>query len=102
MSQCPIIAQAMAATPFWMRDILLYDGLEVHPVRDVGKEMRAYDGISPEETRFEPCKAEEAELWSVFGHLKTGGLECFEDYATELEAQRFVVTLKRIYSHLRD
>jgi hypothetical protein len=37
----------------------------------------------------------------VYGHLKTGGVDCIEDFATEAEARAFAEQLLTIYPHLK-
>jgi len=46
-------------------------------------------------TRFDRCDADNPDIafWSVFGHLKTGGLECISDHETYDEAIEFMETL---------
>ena len=94
MAQCPI-ATAKAATPWWMTEILHYDGLEVHPVYE---ETDAETGDS----YCEVCKPEDAHFWSVYGHLKEGGMTCLEDFPTEQEAVAFAEHLLQAYPHLRE
>lgn len=86
------VALAWALTPGWMRDILDYDGLEIHPVR------RVEIAGTP---CFEPCAPEEAACWSVFGHRKTGGLESFEDFESRSAAEDFAQQLLTAWPHLR-
>ena len=94
MTQCPIAA-AKAATPWWMQEILDYDGLEVWPVYE---ETDATTGDS----YCEVCKPEDAHFWSVYGHLKEGGMTCFEDFATKEEAIAFAEKLLPAYPHLQE
>jgi hypothetical protein len=46
-------------------------------------------------TRFDRCGADNPDIafWRVFGHLKTGGLECISDHETYEEAIEFMDTL---------
>jgi hypothetical protein len=46
-------------------------------------------------TRFDRCNDDYPDIafWSVFGHLKTGGLECISDHETYEEAIEFIETL---------
>lgn len=69
------------------------DGLEIHPCRT----ERDRNGS----TFVERCEADAAEFWSVYGHLCRGGLECFEDFATEAEAEAFAEELATAWPHLR-
>ena len=101
------IEYAMASVPFWMKEIQFYDGLEVHPVRDANwnEETQGKRPFSPDDDNeiwCEPCEPEEAHFWSVYGHLKAGGMVCFEDFPTEAEARSFAATLYHVYPHLRD
>ena len=86
------IEHAKALTPFWMRDIHQFDGLEIHPCRT----ERVEDG----RTFIEPCEPETAEFWSVYGHCRTGGVLCFEDFPTEAEAHAFAKRLLDAWPHL--
>ena len=86
------IEHAKALTPFWMRNIHQFDGLEIHPCRT----ERAEDG-----TPFiEQCAPEDAEFWSVYGHYKTGGVSCFEDFPTKAQARAFAARLLEAWPHL--
>ena len=86
------IDKAKALIPFWMLKIHDYDGLEIHPCH----EQEEDDGS----THIEQCEAEEAQFWSVYGHLKTGGIECFEDHPTEKEARKAAEQILAAYPHL--
>ena len=46
-------------------------------------------------TLFDRCDADNPDIafWSVFGHLKAGGLECISDHKTFEEAREFMETL---------
>ena len=68
-------------------------------MRDTSKDERHQGRIPADQTW---CEPHEAEFWSVFGHLIEGGLECFEDFATEAEAQAFAVKLREVWPHLRE
>jgi hypothetical protein len=54
-----------------------YDGLEVAPCRNTLPED------CPEGTCYERCTREEAEIWSVYGRIPEGGVECLDDFRTE-------------------
>ncbi len=86
------IERAKSLTPLWMRDIQQFDGLEIHPCRT----EHAEDGG----TFIEQCEPESAEFWSVFGHYKTGGVSCFEDFPTEAQARAFAARLLEAWPHL--
>ena len=52
--------------------------------------------LSPSDpSRFDRCDDYNPDIafWSVFGHLKTGGLECISDHETYEEAKVFIETL---------
>lgn len=87
------IEKAKASVPFWMMEINRYDAVEVHPVREYPDTEGG--------TFCEQCEPEEAHFWSVYGHLKEGGLECFEDFETEEKAEAFAAKLLAAYPHLR-
>ena len=89
------IDKANALTPAWMRNIRNYYDLEIKPCavterREDGTEIVA------------PCKREAAEFWTVYGCLRTGGVDAFEDFATEAEAIAFHVRLLSAYPHLME
>jgi hypothetical protein len=88
------IEAAFAITPPWMLTIRNFDAVEVHPCCVVG----FADGNELVET----CKPDDAQFWSVYGHCRSGGLECFEDFPTEIEANAFADQLRRTYTHLAD
>lgn len=101
------IEEAKAVTPWWMMEIRRFDGLELHPVRDL-KWDENERGPRPfnlpgddEETWCEPCEEHEAHFWSVYGHLREGGIECLEDFETESAARTFAEHLLTAYPHLR-
>jgi len=85
---------AKASTPWWMIKIRAFDGLEIHPCQIVGRD--------PDGTLYwEQCNDEEAEVWSVYGHLLEGGIDCLEDYQTYAEAKTFAEELLKVYPHLQ-
>ena len=93
MNQCPIQA-VKAATPWWMNEILRFDGLEVHPVRQWIENGQSY---------CEVCVPEDAHFWSVYGRLKEDGrLMCFSDFDTQAEAEADKTMLLKVYPHLRE
>jgi hypothetical protein len=87
------IAAAFAATPWWMLAIRNFDAVEVHPCCVVGMAAGGPEIV-------ETCPPEDAHFWSVYGHYVTGGLDCFEDFPTEAEAEAFAARLRRTYPHL--
>ena len=59
-------------------------------------EMGACALLNPTDpTQFDRCDADDPDIafWSVYGHLKTGGLECISDHETFEEAKEFMETL---------
>lgn len=65
----------LAMAPWWIRGIHSFDAIEVHPCCVVG---------SNEDRDFiETCEPEAAHFWSVYGHRRTGGVLCFEDFPTK-------------------
>lgn len=79
-----------ANTPEYER----FDGLELSPVQ----EMLLDNGQSA----CERCEANEADFWSVYGHLRLGGAECLADFNTVSEAEAFAQSLLRAHPHLRE
>lgn len=47
---------------------------------------------------YESCniESEDIAIWCVFGHLKTGGLECISDHSTYNEAKKFMKSLPKM------
>src|ERR1700733_15424575 len=86
------VEAAFAVTPSWILAIGNFDAIEVHPCCVVG--------LSDRQEIVETCAREDAHFWSVYGHCVTGGLECFEDFSTEAEAEAFAARLRRTYQHL--
>jgi hypothetical protein len=87
------IDAANALTPRWMRNIRDFDTIEIHACKVIGND-------SMDKPIIEQCKPEEAHFWCVFGHLRTGGLDDFEDFPTEVEAIAFHDQLIAAYPHL--
>jgi hypothetical protein len=87
------IQAAKNLTPQWMMRITDFDGLEIGPCAVIG---HTDDG----EEIAEQCEPAEASFWTVFGHLKTGGVDTIEDFNTEGEAQKFHDRLMAVYPHL--
>ncbi len=52
------------------------------------------------ELSFERCEPEAAEFWSVYGHDRTGGVLCFEDFPTQAQARAFADRLLEVWPHL--
>jgi hypothetical protein len=44
-----------------------YDGYEIHPCKDYGSYI-------------ETCHPDEADFWSLYGHLSGEGVECIGDF----------------------
>lgn len=89
------IDAANALTPAWMRRIREFDALEIHPCTVIGHDSTGAKIV-------EQCEPEDAHFWTVFGHLRAGGLDDFEDFATEAEALAFHDRLIAVYPHLAD
>jgi len=79
----------------WVLRIWDFDALEIHPCTLTGN-----DGL--DNPIVEQCEPEDSHCWCVFGHLCTGGLDDFEDFATEAEAVAFHDRLIATYPHLAD
>lgn len=89
-------AAAFDASPFWLHRIHLYDALEL------GRCVRA--GMDPSGREIlERTHDDDAPIvcWTVYGHLKSGGAEAFEDFATEAAAGAFYDQLRALFPHLR-
>ncbi len=86
---------ANALTPAWMPNIRDFDALEIQPCAVIG---HCEDGTEI----VEPCGLETAHFWTVYGHLRTGGVEAFEDFPTEAEALAFHDLLISAYPHLTE
>lgn len=63
-----------------------FDAFEVHPVaylplrpKDIGKVCKR--------EAVEICEEEDADFWSVYGHLQEGGVRCLADCATKEDAE---------------
>ena len=100
------IAKAIAANRWWVDLMDYFDALEIHPIRDTSwndaeQGPRPFDS-EDNETWCEPCAPEEAHFWSIYGHLRTGGVDYFEDFATEAEARALAQRLLSLYPHLRE
>ena len=80
--------------PHWREEISACDGLEIHPVHvvEIGEDGTAY---------CEQCEPEQARFWSVFGHLRSGGVLCFGDFASASEARHFAHALLDEWPKLR-
>ena len=87
------IDAAKALTPRWMQNIKDFDALEIHPCTVIGND-------SEDNSIVEQCEPEDAHFWCVFGHLRTGGLDDFEDFATQALAMAFHDRLIAAYPHL--
>jgi hypothetical protein len=69
------------------------------PVLDQARAALA-SSVLPTVSSCRDVEPEDAHFWSVYGHHVTGGLECFEDFPTEAEAEAFAARLRRTYPHL--
>jgi hypothetical protein len=77
----------------WMRNIYHYDALEIHPCAVIGRDLFRRDIV-------EQCEPKEAHVWTVYGHLRNGGVHDFEDFPTEADAIAFHDRLIGIWPHL--
>lgn len=84
---------AKDASPWWFETIQTYDGLELSAVA----EYEDKDGTKYCERVDDP---QEAQFWSVYGHLPEGGVECLEDFDKEQEASDFANMLLKLYPNL--
>jgi hypothetical protein len=87
------IDAARAVTPHWLLRIGEFDALEIHPCAVVGHDNMGADILAP-------CEPEEAHVWTVYGHYRTGGTDDFADFAAEADAIAFHDRLISIYPHL--
>ena len=61
-----------------------YDALDIHGIQRIcGYQC------------WEQCEPNEAEMWSLFGHLNTGGLECIGDFHSLDAAEQAQLRLER-------
>jgi len=64
-----------------------FDAYEIHPVRI----SRKFSG--PNRKAVQPCAPEEAEFWSLFGHLPGQGLECVGDFQSREHAEEILARI---------
>jgi hypothetical protein len=93
----PFIIKNHSKNPWWLKRIKEFDGLEIHPCQIIGLTPRGGKVT-------EPCEPQVAAFWTVCGHYKPNhlheGIEDFDDFETEVEAQRFCHKLLLAYPHL--
>lgn len=70
-----------------------FDALEIQPCAVVAIDENGSEIL-------EPCQPEDAFLWTVYGHFRSGGVDDLKDFATEEEAEAFHDRLIAIYPHL--
>lgn len=70
-----------------MKDLTLYDAVEMNPVRREG------------ENGLEMCEETDPDIamWSVYLHLKEGGVECVADCAAKDDALLVACALERAF-----
>jgi len=51
------------------------------------------------DTIHERCKPNEANYWTVFGHLRRGGVDDFQDFRTQAQAEKYHDRLLKRYPH---
>lgn len=73
--------------PAWQEQINNFDRIEIHPVY----QTKDFSEI---------CKEEDANLYSVYGHYRKGGIECLEDFRNRAEADNLKLKLESQYPHL--
>lgn len=64
-----------------------YDAFEYHP---------CHTHFLGEKEIVEQCMSEEADFWSVYIHLKQGGLSCIADLCTEQDCVDFISLLTKM------
>lgn len=64
-----------------------FDNYEIWPCARIGQ--------NDSENEYESCNVDDPDIaiWCVYGHLRTGGLECISDHDTFDEAKEFMETL---------
>jgi hypothetical protein len=67
---------------------LRFEAFEVHGCLTVGQDEQ---GVAI----LEQCDDNDASLWSVYGHLVTGGLECLGDFNSRAKAGIFLADLQK-------
>lgn len=70
-----------------------FDCVEVHPCQIIEK------GKNGKKDIVEQCEPKDADFWSVYVHLKRGGLECIADCVTKKEAETFEKFVNSIIEH---
>ena len=81
----PYGSEQLSATKILLTQIATnprFKGFEVHACMSVGKDE---NGV----TLLEQCEDSDASLWSVYGQLATGGLECLGDFKSRSQAEEF-------------
>lgn len=61
--------------------VLRFDGYEIAPCR------RYEEPDQPGQFYFEGCEADEADVWSLYGHIPGQGVECLGDFSTREHAE---------------
>jgi hypothetical protein len=89
------IEAAKAITPHWMLSIWDFDALEIHPCAVIDRDCDGTETV-------EQCEPQDAHFWTVYGHLRSGGVDAFEDFPTEAEAIAFHDRLIAVYPHLAE
>lgn len=70
-----------------------YDAVEIMPVTDLDRDIPERVGY---ESTMEVCEAGQEDLWSVYLHFKSGGVDCISDHNTEDEAADWYEVMKSI------
>ncbi len=67
--------------------VVPFDGYEIHPVRSFGEKDKT--GRQPTEV----CEPNEAECWSLYGHIPGQGVDCIGDYQTRAHAEEILARI---------
>ncbi len=67
-----------------------FDGFEYHPCS-----FYSVNG----NTFVEQCEPKDAVFWSVYAHLKIGGLECLADFKSEKQCKEFIEFLESVLAN---
>jgi len=87
-----LLDPAKSTTPFWRQHVMEFGSLEIQPHAVMrGSSCGSY---------LEPCDPRDAEVWTVNGRYRSGGVEPCKDFATEAEARAFRDRLISAYPHL--
>lgn len=80
---------------YFIPDYEFYDGVEMAPCRIVNDPGPEFNPNTSVERIENPCDYDKIAFWSVYLHMKTGGVECVADFKTETEANELYELLER-------